>query len=289
MVVPYPPGGAGDIHSRQVAEKLDTVLGQAVIVENRAGASGNIGAEYVAKSPPDGYTIVFSSISIAINQAVSSKLPFNVLTDFAPISLTLTSQSLLVVRPSLPVANVKELIAYGKANPGKLSFASTGVGGPWLAVELLKSLTGVEMLHVPYKGDGPAIIDLIGGRVDMFATTIAAVDAYHRAGKVRGLAVTSRKRAVSLPDVPTMEEAGVPGYEFESWFGFLAPVGTPRPIINRLNAAMVQVISMPDVQRAITDVGLIPMTSTPEQYQQRIQSDVERFSRIVKGAGIRPE
>ena len=289
MVVPYPPGGAGDMHVRLVSQKLGAMLGQTVVVENRAGASGNIGAEYVVKSAPDGYTLVFGTTNMAINQAVSAKMPFNVLTDLEPITITLTSQNLLAVRTTMPANNMRELIAYAKANPGKVNFGSSGIGSPWLAVEILKSLAGVEMVHVPYKGDGPAIIDLIGGQIDIYATNISAVDAHHRAGKVRGLAVTSRKRSTSLPDIPTMEEAGVPGYDLEGWFGLLAPAGTPRPIIDKLHAALLKIVAMPDVQKSMLDIGLTPATLTPEEFRQRIQSDVAKFTRVVKSSGIKIE
>jgi len=289
MVVPYPPGGAGDMHVRLISQKLGVLLGQTVVVENRSGASGNIGAEYVVKSAPDGYTLVFGTTNMAINQAVSGKMPFNVLTDLEPITITLNSQNLLAVRTTMPANNIKELIAYAKANPGKINFGSSGIGSPWLAVEILKSLAGVEMVHVPYKGDGPAIVDLIGGQIDIYATNISAVDAHHRAGKIRGLAVTSRKRSASLPDIPTMEEAGVPGYELEGWFGFLAPAGTPRPIIEKLHAAMVKIVAMPDVQKSMLDIGLSPATLTPEEFRQRIQSDIAKFTRVVKSSGIKVE
>lgn len=288
IVVPYPPGGAGDIHSRLVAQKLTGILGQQVIVDNRAGASGNIGSDHVAKSPPDGYTILFGTTNLAINHAANAaKVPFNVLTDFQPVSMSLTSQNLIAVRSTLPVRNVAELVAYAKANPGKLSFGSSGVGSPWLGMELLKTMAAIDMVHVPYKGDTPAITDLMGGQIDLYATNVSALDAHHRSGKVRGIAVTSRKRASSLPDIPTVDESGVPGYELESWFGFLVPAGTPRPIVERLNAALVQVIGMPDVQKAMLDVGLTPATSTPEAYAARISADIDKFSRIVKASGIK--
>ncbi len=277
------------MHVRLISQKLGVLMGQTVVVENRAGASGNIGAEYVVKSAPDGYTLVFGTTNMAINQAVSAKMPFNVLTDLDPITITLNSQNLLAVRTTMPANNIKELISYAKANPGKINFGSSGIGSPWLAVEILKSLAGVEMVHVPYKGDGPAIVDLIGGQIDIYATNISAVDAHHRAGKIRGLAVTSRKRSASLPDIPTMEEAGVPGYDLEGWFGFLAPAGTPRPIIEKLHAALVKIVAMPDVQKSMLDIGLSPATLTPEEFRQRIQSDIAKFTRVVKSSGIKVE
>ena len=288
IVVPYPPGGAGDMHSRLVAQKLSATLGQQVIVENRAGASGNIGSDHVAKSPPDGHTILFATTNLAINHAANAaKVPFNVLTDLLPVSMSLTSQNLIAVRPTLPVRNIAELVAYAKANPGKLSFGSSGVGSPWLGMELLKTMAGISMVHVPYKGDAPAITDLMGGQIDLYATNVSALDAHHRSGKLRGIAVTSRKRASSLPDIATVDESGVPGYELESWSGFMVPAGTPRPIVDRLNAAMVQIIGMPDVQKAMLDVGLTPATSTPEAYAARIRADVDKFTRIITASGIK--
>ena len=288
IVVPYPPGGAGDMHSRLVAQKLSATLGQQVIVENRAGASGNIGSDHVAKSPADGHTILFATTNLAINHAANAaKVPFNVLTDLLPVSMSLTSQNLIAVRPTLPVRNIAELVAYAKANPGKLSFGSSGVGSPWLGMELLKTMAGISMVHVPYKGDAPAITDLMGGQIDLYATNVSALDAHHRSGKLRGIAVTSRKRASSLPDIATVDESGVPGYELESWFGFMVPAGTPRPIVDRLNAALVQIIGMPDVQKAMLDVGLTPATSTPEAYAARIRADVDKFTRIITASGIK--
>jgi tripartite-type tricarboxylate transporter receptor subunit TctC len=276
------------MHSRLVAQKLSSTLGQQVIVENRSGASGNIGSDHVAKSPPDGHTILFATTNLAINHAANAaKVPFNVLTDLLPISMSLTSQNLIAVRPTLPVRNIAELVAYAKANPGKLSFGSSGVGSPWLGMELLKTMAGINMVHVPYKGDAPAITDLMGGQIDLYATNVSALDAHHRSGKLRGIAVTSRKRASSLPDIATVDESGVPGYELESWFGFMVPAGTPRPIVERLNAALVQIIGMPDVQKAMLDVGLTPATSTPEAYAARIRADVDKFTRIITASGIK--
>jgi tripartite-type tricarboxylate transporter receptor subunit TctC len=219
----------------------------------------------------------------------SSKLPFDLLTDLAPISMSLTSQNLLVVRSSLPVNSIKELIAYAKANPGKLSYGSSGVGTPMLSLELMKMMAGVDIVHVPYKGDAPAITDLMGGQIDIYATNILALQHHHRSGKLRGLAVTSAKRAVSLPELPTMDEAGIPGYELESWFGYFTAAGTPRPIIEQLNAAIVRIVAMPEVRQQMIDTGSTPQTSTPEEFARRIRADIEKFSKVVKSAGIKPE
>jgi tripartite-type tricarboxylate transporter receptor subunit TctC len=288
VVVPYPPGGGGDIHGRLISEKLSGLLGQPVVVENRAGASGVTGSDYVAKSAPDGYTLLVNTNALAVSHVVA-KPPFNVLTDLAPLSLTMTSQNMLVAKPSLPVSSIKELIAYAKANPGKLSYGASGLATPMLSVELLKSIAGINLLFVPYKGDAPGITDLLGGQTDMYITNILPLQPHYRAGKMKALAVTSKKRAASLPEVPTMEEAGVPGFEVESWFGFLARAGTPRPIVERLNAALARIIAMPDVQQKIADSGGTPLSSTPEEFARRIRADVEKFGQIVKSAGIKVE
>lgn len=289
LVVPYPAGGAGDVHARLIGQALSPLLGQQVVVENRAGASGNLGSDHVAKALPDGHTLLMNTTNLTIAPAFSTKLPFNVLTDLAPITTSLTSQNLLVVRTSLPVKSIAELVGHAKANPGKLSFGSSGIGTPMLTMELLKMLTGTDLVHVPYKGDAPAITDLMGGQIDVYATNILALDALHRAGKVRGLAVTSRKRAVSLPDVPTMDEAGIPGYELETWFGYFAPAQTPRPIIDQLNAALARAVAQPEVQKQMTDTGSVPLTMSPEDFRRRIQADLEKFARVVKNAGIKIE
>jgi tripartite-type tricarboxylate transporter receptor subunit TctC len=270
-----------------IGERLSALLGQPVVVENRAGASGSTGSDYVAKAAPDGYTLLVNTNALAVSQVVSKSLPFNVLTDFAPLSLTMTSQNMLVARPSLPVASVKELVAYAKANPGKLSYGASGLATPMLSVELLKTLTGMEILFVPYKGDAPGVTDLLGGQIDMYVTNILPLQSHVRAGKLKALAVTSRKRAASLPEVPTMEEAGIAGFDVESWFGFLAPAGTPRPVVERLNAALVQVVALPEVQKKMADTGGSPQSSTPEELQRRLQADVTKFGTIVKSAGIK--
>ena len=288
LVVPYPPGGGGDIHGRLIAEKLSGLLGQPVVVENRAGASGVTGSDYVAKAAADGYTLLVNTNALAVSQVVG-KAPFNVLTDLAPLSLTMTSQNMLVARPSLPVSSIKELIAYAKANPGKLSYGASGLATPMLSVELLKTIAGINILFVPYKGDAPGITDLLGGQTDLYITNILPLQPHYRAGKMKALAVTSKKRAASLPEVPTMEEAGVPGFEVESWFGFLAPAGTPRPVIERLNAAFVKVVAMPEVQQKIAESGGLPLSSTPEEFARRIRADVEKFGQIVKSAAIKVE
>ena len=289
IVVPYPPGGGGDLHARVIGQKLSPLLGQPVLIENKAGASGNIGSDYVAKAAADGYTLLLATSNNAIAPAFSTKLTYNILTDFAPISTTQASQQLLIVRPSLPVRSLKELIAHAKANPGKLSFGTAGVGMPLLSVELMKSMAGIDMLAVPYKGDSPALTDLMGERIDVYAGNLGAVTSFYKSGKVRGLAVTSKKRAASLPEVPTMDEAGIPGYDLQSWMGIAAPAGTPRPVIEQLNAALVKVVAMPEVQKQLTDAGATALSSTPQEFAQLIRDYVERFTLIVKSAGLKAE
>ena len=291
LVVPYPPGGGGDLHGRLIGEKLSTLLGQPVVVENRSGASGTTGSDYVAKSAPDGYNILVNTNALAVSQVVSKSLPFNVLADFQPLSLTMTSQNMLVAKPALPASSIKELIAYAKANPGKLSYGASGLATPMLSVELFKTLAGVDILFVPYKGDAPGVTDLLGGQIDMYVTNILPLQPHVRSGKVKALAVTSRKRAASLPEVPTMEEAGhevgLSGFDVESWFAFFAPAKTPRPVVERLNAAFAQVVAMPEVQKKIADSGGTAQSSTPEELMKRLQDDVAKFSQIVKSAKIK--
>lgn len=287
IVVPYPAGGATDILARIIAEKLAPMLGQNVIVENRAGASGNVGFNYVAKADPDGYTLLMGTANLTIAPAFSNDLPFNVLTDFAPVATVVSSQNLLVARASLPVTNLKELIAYAKANPGKVTFGSSGVGTPLLSLELMKSLAGVDMLQVPYKGDAPALADLVGGHIDLYCTTIVSEIAYVRSGQLRALGVTSKRRAVSLPDIPTIEEAGLPGYELASWYGILAPARTSPEIVEKLHQLIDKIIAMPDVQQKIIDGGSDPMVLKPAEFMQRIRDDVAKFTNLVKSAKIR--
>jgi tripartite-type tricarboxylate transporter receptor subunit TctC len=289
MLIPYPPGGATDILGRLISDKLAPMIGQPVLVENRAGASGNIAFDAVAKAAPDGYTLLMATANITINRAFSDKLPYNVLTDFQPISQVVSSQNYLVARANLPANSVKELIAYGKANPGKLTYGSSGIGTPLLCMELLKSLGGITAVHVPYKGDAPAITDLLGGQIDLYCSTITGLVAHTRSGKLKGLGVTSNRRADSLPDMPTIAEAGVPGYELSSWYGILAPAKTPRPIVDQLNAAVVKIVAMPDVQKKMIEGGSDPQSSSPDDFMARIRSDTDKFTKLVKDAGIKAD
>ena len=287
LVVPYPAGGGGDIHSRLLATRLSTLLGQPVIVENRAGAGGISGSDYVAKAAPDGYTILFNTNALAVAQVAAKSMPFNPATDLAPLGITMTSQNMLVARAGLPIGSLRELLAYAKANPGRLNYGASGMATPMLSMELFKSMTGSNILFVPYKGDAPGINDLLGGQIDLFITNVLPLQPHVKAGKVKALGVTSTKRAASLPDVPTFEEGGVHGFGVESWFALFAPAGTPAPIVRTLNAALVKAVGMPDVQQQIADTGGSPAGSTPEELGRRLKEDIALFGRIVKEAGIK--
>jgi len=287
IIVPYPAGGATDILARILAEKMTSMLGQTVIVENKPGASGNLGFGYVAKADPDGYTLLMGTANMTIAPAFSTNLPYDTLKDFAPVASVVSSQNLLVVRPDLPIKNVKELIAYAKANPGKLNFGSSGIGTPLLSIELLKSLAGLDMVHVPYKGDTPALQDLMAGQIDLYCSTVTAEVPYVRAGKLRALGVTSKQRAASLPDVPTIAEAGVTDYELASWYGILAPAGTPRPIVDKLHDVIAKIVAMPEVTAKIIEGGSDPMVLTPDAFMDRVRADVAKFAKLVKTANIK--
>lgn len=287
IIVPYPAGGATDILARILAEKMTPMLGQTVIVENRPGASGNLGFGYVAKADPDGYTLLMGTANMTIAPAFSTNLPYDALKDFAPVATVVSSQNLLVVRPDLPVKDLKELIAYAKANPGKLNFGSSGIGTPLLSIELMKSLAGLNIVHVPYKGDTPALQDLMAGQIDLYCSTITAEIPYVRAGKLRALGVTSKQRAASLPEIPTIAEAGIPTYELASWYGILAPAGTPKDIVNKLHGIIEKIVAMPDVTTKIIEGGSDPMVLTPDAFMERLRADVAKFGNLVKAANIK--
>jgi tripartite-type tricarboxylate transporter receptor subunit TctC len=288
IVVPYPAGGATDILARQVSAQLGPMLNQTVLVENRSGASGVIGFDYVARSVPDGYTLLMGTANMVINAAFG-KAPYDPVKDFAPISTLVSSQNLLVVRPSLKINTIAELIAYAKANPGKLTYGSSGIGTPLMSMELLKSLAGIDMRNIPYRGDAPALTDVMGGQIDMYASTIAGEIAYTKSHQLVALGVTSKKRASSLPDVPTIAEAGVSGYELNSWYGILAPKQTPPDIVQKLNKSLVQIVAMPEVQRQMIDGGSDPSSSTPEDFAATIKSDLEKYTKLVNDLHLTAE
>jgi len=289
LVVPFPPGGTTDSLARAAAQKLTEAWGQQVIVDNRPGAGGNIGAELVAHAPPDGYTLLMGTVGThAINASLYSKMPYDHVKDFAPIILVAVVPNVLVVNPSLPVNSVQELIAYGKANPGKLNFASSGNGTSiHLSGELFKSLTGVQMTHVPYKGSALALTDLVGGQVQLMFDNLPYSLAFIKAGKLKALAVTSTTRAVALPDVPTMVEAGVPGFEASAWFGILAPAGTPRDVVMRTNTEVVKWLASPDAREKLAAQGAIAAGGSPEDFARHIAAETAKWAKVVKESGAK--
>jgi len=291
MMVGFPPGGGTDIIGRIVAQKLGEALGQQIIVDNRGGASGQLAAELVSKAAPDGYTIMMAHIAaIAILPSLVAKLPYDAQKDFAPISLAAIGPNLLVVHPSVPAKNVKELVALAKSRPGQLQYASPGAGTvQHLAGELFKLQAKVDILHVPYKGSGQSIVDLIAGQVHMDFDAVPPVINYVRQGKLRALAVTSAKRFSLLPDMPTIEEAGVPGFDMSTWWGIVAPAAVSKDIINKLNSEMVRAIKQADAQEKISGVGADTVGNSPEEFAAFIRTETEKYARIVKAANIRPE
>jgi tripartite-type tricarboxylate transporter receptor subunit TctC len=292
MVVPFPPGGAADILGRVLAQKLAEQLGQQVIVDNRAGASGNIGAEAVAKAPGDGYTILMGALtSHAINYTLERKvLRYDLERDLAPIAIVATVPFVLVTHPSVPARSVPELVAHAKAKPGQLSYGSSGAGAPQrLAAEMFRLRTGVDMLHVPYKGSGQVITDLVGGQVLTAFESVPAALPHIKAGKLRPLAVTAPRRVPMLPDVPTMAEAGFLDFEVSSTFGILAPIGTPRSVVERLNGELARILQLPDVKERFLQQGAFATSTSPEQGTQRIRAEIAMWAKVIDQASVKPD
>jgi tripartite-type tricarboxylate transporter receptor subunit TctC len=291
LVVPSPPGGGTDATSRMIVPKLSEILGQQIVVDNRGGASGNIGAELVARAAADGYTLLATIASHTINPALMKKVPYDLERDFAPISLTVKLPNVLISNPSLPAKTVKELIAFARARPGQLQYASAGVGSmPHLMMELFLNTTKLKMIHVPYKGAGPAFVDVIAGHVSLMAGNILSALPHIKSGRVRAYGVTSAKRATGAPDIPTLAEAGVPGYEAVQWFGLLAPAGTPREIVIRLHAGVVQVLQDPAVRKRFLDDGAEPSPSgSPEEFAAFMRSETIKWAKVIKDTGIQSE
>jgi tripartite-type tricarboxylate transporter receptor subunit TctC len=287
MIAASSPGSAVDIVARIVAQKLGEQLGQQVIVDNRAGAGGNLGAELAAKAPPDGYTLFMGTPAHAINTGLYRKLNYDLIRDFAPVSQITSGQYVVVVHPSLPVKSIKELIALARAKPGQLNYASAGSGNAThLAGELFASATRVKLVHVPYKGSGPAVTDLVGGQVQlMFANLVAALPQV-KTGRIRALAVTGQMRAAAAPELPTVIEAGVPGYVVTSWFGVLVPAATPRELIVKVNSDLARTMSAPDVRDRLAGDGAEPKTGTPEQFGTFLRAEIAQWTKVVKDAGI---
>jgi len=291
FIAPFPPGGSSDVLCRLLGAKLAEGLGQPVAVENRPGAAANIGHEYAAKQPADGYTIVISSSSTLVNNRYLYKhLAFDATTDFSPISMVASAGQVLVVHPSVPAGSVKELIALAKSQPGKLNFGSGGKGiQSHISGEMFKSAAGVDIVHVPYKGTVQAVGDLVAGQVQMVFSDMVPAMPHIRAGRLRALAVTTRERAAVLPDVPTMIEAGVPDYESGVWWAVLAPKGTPEAIVGRLNAELGRIVKLPDVQEKYANLGVSTEHSTPAYVLERMRSEAPRIAAALKAAGIEPE
>jgi tripartite-type tricarboxylate transporter receptor subunit TctC len=289
IVVPVAPGGGNDIVARLLAQRLTDKWGQQVIVDNRPGASTAIGAEIVARANPDGYTVMFHSASFAINAAMQRKLAFDPIKDFTPICLIARVPQILVVNPGFPARTLGEFLALAKARPGQINFASAGTGSsPHLAMEMLMEMTGISLNHIPYKGTAPALADVIAGQVQIVFDAIPPALAYVRSGRVRPLVVVSSRRFSLLPDVPTMAEAGLPGYDFASWFGMLAPARTPHSIITTLNREIVTIVRLADIRERLTDLGLEPLGTTPEEYGRHLQSEITRWRAFIQRHDIRP-
>ena len=290
LIVPYPAGGPNDIIGRMVALKLSATLGQQIIVDNRAGAGGNIGTDLVAKATPDGYTLLSGGMGSLVMNPALEKVPYDPVHDFAPVILVASAPNVLVVHPSLPVKSVKELIALARAHPGVLNYGSGGVGTtPHLSGALFNVLAHVNIVHVPYKGNAPALTDLLGGQVQLAFLGIPPVAPYVAAGKLRALAVTSAHRSQALPQVPTIAESGVPGYELSPWYGVLAPAGTPASIVVRLNTAIAQAMHTPDMIQKLKMIGAEVETTTPEAFGARIQADLVKWTKVIRDAKIRAQ
>jgi tripartite-type tricarboxylate transporter receptor subunit TctC len=284
----FPPGGATDLVVRLMAPKYSGLLKQQFIVDNRPGANGVIGSDLAAKAAPDGYVIHLATIGSLVLSPATSKVPYDPLKDFAPISQAVALQNIFIVHPNLPPRTLKDLIALARARPGALNFASSGTASPGhLAGELFKSMAKVNLVHVPYKGGGPAMVDLIAGHVEIFVAVISTAVPQVKAGKARALAVTGTKRAVTLPDVPTVAETGLKGYEATNWYGYVAPPGTPRAIVERLHKATVAVLEMPDVKQTLLDQGIDAAPSTPEQFTAYIRSETGKWAKVIKAAGVK--
>jgi tripartite-type tricarboxylate transporter receptor subunit TctC len=287
LVVPFPPGGTTDVLARALAEKLGQALGQTVIVESKPGAGATLGADYVAKSKPDGYTLLVGAVHHTIASSVYKKLPYDFQKDFAPITEIALVPNVLVVNANTPVRNVAELVKLAKVQAGKLNYGSNGNGtAQHLIGTQFQNLTGTEIIHIPYKGSGPLATDLLGGQISMSFDTVTPVLQHIKSGKLRALAVTTGKRSSALPEVPTMDEAGLKGFDIGTWFGVLAPVATPKDIVARLNAEMVKVIQSAEFKKRMAEIGAEPIGNSSEQMAQQIREETEKFAKLVKDAKV---
>ena len=288
VVVAYPAGGPVDITARALVPKLTEALGQAVVVDNRGGAGGILGSDLVAKSAPDGYTLLMCTTANAINASLIPKLPYDTQKDFAAVTMLVIITSVVVVHPSLPIHSVKELIAYAKARPGQLSYASTGNGTPThLAAELFKSMTGTDMVHVPYKGAAPAVVDLISGQTQVSFISAPGVVPHLKAGRLRAIAVTNSKRSALLPELPTVSESGLPGFESEGWHGLFAPARTPQPVIDRLYREFAAALRAPDTAAYLLSAGAEPVVMPPDQFAVKMRNEIARWAKVVKATHMK--
>ncbi|MGE0875353.1 MAG: Bug family tripartite tricarboxylate transporter substrate binding protein [Burkholderiales bacterium] len=287
LVVPYPPGGTADLLARLIGQALGDGLKQPIVVENRGGAGGNIAADYVARSPADGYTLLFGNVAVfSINPTLYKKIPFNPIKDFAPVSLVASVPQMLVVHPSMSVSSVKELVNLARSKPGELNYASGGIGSATqLAVELVKTTAGVNIVHVPFKGSGPALAALAGGQVSMMIENVPTALPFVRDGRLRALAITTAKRSSLVANLPTLAESGFPGYDLSAWFGVQAPAGTPPPIVARLNHEIVAAVQSPQLKERFASLGADPVTNTPEEFAVFIKNELEKWAVIVKQSG----
>ncbi len=290
IIAPFPPASVADVLARPIAQKMNETWGQSVIVDDRVGMAGTVGAGIVAKAPPDGYTLLLGTIGTnAINAALYSKMPYDVRTDFAPVTLVARTYLLLVMHPSVPVRTVKDVIALARAHPGKLNFGSAGAGTtPHLAGEMFKFLTGVSMTHIAYRGSPQSAIDLLAGRLDLIFANGSAVLPHIRAGKMRLIAISAARRDPEMPDIPTIAET-VPGFEMAPWFGLFAPAGTPRDVVTRLNTETVRILALPDVKANYGNLGLTAVSSTPEQFSVYVREEIVRWAKVVKASGARAD
>lgn len=291
FIAPFAAGGALDTLTRTIAQRLQDDWGQPVLVENRTGAGGNIGADLVAKAPPDGYTLVMGTIAThAINVSLYEKMPYDAVKDFAPVTIAASINNSVTVHPSVPARNVQELIAHAKANPGKLTFGSAGSGtSQHLAGELFKTMAGVDMVHVPYKGGALVMTDLLGGQISLTFGDIPTALPHIRSGKLRSIGVTAARRSPQLPDVPTVAEQGLAGFDVAAWFGVFTTGGTPRPVVDQLNASIVRVLKLPEVREKLVGVGMEPITNTPDEFAAFVRSEIAKWAPIVKASGAKAQ
>jgi tripartite-type tricarboxylate transporter receptor subunit TctC len=288
VIVPYSPGGPTDVYGRLLAQYLGEALGQPLVMENRPGAGTIVGTDVAARSAPDGYTLLMMSSTHTVNESLVPKKPYELMRDFVAVAPIIDSDLVMVVPPSLPANNVKEFIALAKSKPGSLNFASSGIGSNYhMAGELFKAMTGTDLVHVPYKGSGTARTDILAGQVQMMFDSVPTMAPFVLAGKVRPLATTGSERSQTLPNVPTMSEAGVPGYEATLWVGLMAPAGTPQPIVDRLNTEIAKILNRPDVKEILAKQGAVPMTMSPAEFDAFVRAQIAKWEKVVRSAALK--